>query len=866
MVRILKRQIFVLGVLLGLTLSLQAQVSLDYYLPGETQYDPNVPTPQEFFGFQVGEWHLRHDQLAAYMHELARTSDRVTIMEYARTYEQRPLLLLTITAPENHKNLEQIRTQHLALSDPQAEEIEDFQSMPVVVWLGYSVHGNEPSGSNASPLVAYHLAAARSESVKTMLKNAVILLDPSINPDGLGRFARWANMHKSKTPVADPNTREHREDWPSGRTNHYWFDLNRDWLPLQHPESRGRIEQFQRWLPNVLTDHHEMGTNSTYFFQPGVIQRKHPLIPENNVRLTGRISEFHAKALDALGTLYYSEESFDDFYFGKGSTYPDINGSVGILFEQASARGHLQESVNGEVSFPYTIRNQVTTSFSTLEAALALRQDLLAHMRDFYRDSRREAKKAPVKGYVFGDDDDPARAYHLIDILRRHKIAVHELAREITIDEFTFRPGAAWVVPTEQKKFKLITALFERRTTFTDSLFYDISAWTMPYAFNLPWGEVRDRSRVKKISGALVEKPVFPRGEVAGGQSRYAYVFEWKGYYAPRALNRILSAGLRAKVAKKSFSALTSLGKKEFGYGTILIPLQNQDLDAEAVHELMQQIAAKDAIAVYAVNTGLSVSGIDLGSPSFAALREPKILLAAGWGPSAYDVGEIWHLLDQRYDVPVSLVDFNRLRGVDLNRYNTIIMPSGYYSGLDSNQVSRLRQWVQNGGTLIAMGRTVNWLNSQKLVSVDFVKEDKKKKKDTPERRPYIMASNDRGAQVIGGAIFSARLDLTHPIGYGYNRDEIAVFRRGTLFMKPAKDPYSTPLQYTDAPLLSGYISGRNLNKLRNSASVVTERLGRGAVILIADNFNFRAFWYGTNKLFANSIFFGPVIYGGRRF
>ena len=866
MPRLLQKFLFTGALVLAFVWPARAQVSLDYYLPAGTSYDSRVPSPQQFFGFQVGEWHLRHDQLAAYMRELARSSDRVTLVEYARTYEQRPLLLLTITSPKNHKNIDNIRARHLALTDPAAEEIEQFDGMPVVVWLGYSVHGNEPSGSNASSLVAYYLAAAQGEEVEAMLENAVILLDPSINPDGLGRFAQWANMHKSKRPVADPNIREHREDWPMGRTNHYWFDLNRDWLPLQHPESRGRIEQFQRWLPNVLTDHHEMGTNATYFFQPGVPQRKHPLIPENNVRLTGLISQFHAKALDEIGSLYYSEESFDDFYFGKGSTYPDVNGSIGILFEQASSRGHLQESVNGEVSFPFTIRNHVTTSFSTIEAALSLKQELLAHMRDFYRNSRKEAKKAPVKGYVFGDGGDPARAFHFIEMLRRHKIIVHKLARETSIDEFTFQPGTAWVVPADQKKFKLITALFERRTTFTDSLFYDISAWTMPFAFNLPFGEIRDKSRVKKIAGALVEKPVFPRGEVAGGKSSYAYVFEWKSYYTPRALNRIFDAGLRAKVAKKTFSALTSLGKKEFGYGTIMVPLQNQELNADEIFALMQRIAAEDAVVVYALKTGLSVSGADLGSPSFAALRQPRILLAAGSGTSAYDVGEVWHLLDQRYDVPASIVDFNRLAGVDLNRYNTIIMPSGSYSGLDSNQVNRLRQWARNGGTLIAMGRTTNWLNAHNVVDVQFVKKQKKDKKAGPERRPYVKASSDRGAQVIGGAIFAAHLDRSHPIGYGYDQDEIAVFRRGTLFMKPSKDPYSTPLQYTDAPLLSGYIPSQNLERLRNSASVVTRRLGRGAVVLIADNFNFRAFWYGTNKLFANSIFFGPVIYGNRRF
>jgi hypothetical protein len=341
------------------------QVDLSYYLPTDVSYDPNVPTPKSSIGHQVGDWHITHDKLVQYMYTLANSSDRITIEDRGTTFEGRPLLLLTITAANNHLNIENIRQQHLKLTQKEASTV-NIDQMPIVVQQGFSIHGNEPSGSNAALAVAYYLAAAQGPSIDTLLNNTVILFDPSYNPDGLQRFAYWANTNKSKNINPDPNDREYKEVWPGGRTNHYWFDMNRDWLPAQLPESRARIATFHKWMPNILTDHHEMGTNSSFFFQPGIPSRTHPLTPQQNQDLTAEIGTYHASAFDKIGSFYYSKESFDDFYYGKGSTFPDINGSIGILFEQASSRGHAQESVNGILTFPFTIRNQFTAALSTL--------------------------------------------------------------------------------------------------------------------------------------------------------------------------------------------------------------------------------------------------------------------------------------------------------------------------------------------------------------------------------------------------------------------------------------------------------------------------------------------------------------------
>ena len=307
-------------------LTVAQNVDLSYYLPKET-YNTSIPTPKQIIGHEVGEWHVTHDKLVQYMTALAKVSDRISIENRGETFEGRPLNLLTITSPENHKNLQEIKKQHIAATN---DVTIDVSNHPIVVNQGFSIHGNEASGSNAALAIAYYFAASDTEATKELLKNTIILFDPSFNPDGLQRFSYWANSNKNKNINPDPNDREYHEVWPGGRTNHYQFDMNRDWLPVQLPESKARLKTFHDWLPNILTDHHEMGSNASFFFQPGIPSSTHPMTPQINQDLTREIGNYHAKAFDKLGSLYYSEENFDDFYYGKGSTFPDINGSIGI--------------------------------------------------------------------------------------------------------------------------------------------------------------------------------------------------------------------------------------------------------------------------------------------------------------------------------------------------------------------------------------------------------------------------------------------------------------------------------------------------------------------------------------------------------
>ena len=828
------------------------------FVASVAQAQTTVPSPESFFGFSVGEWHLRPDQITDYMNVLARTSDRVKIEQTGETYEKRPLLLLTITSPENHKHLQEIKNQHRALSTPATSSSVNIETMPIVVWLGYSIHGNEASGSNAAVRVAHTLATAQGAEMEQLLSHTVILLDPMINPDGLGRFSQWVNSHRAQNPVADPGNREHSEAWPGGRSNHYWFDLNRDWMPLQHPESRARLIKYYEWMPNIVNDHHEMGSNSTFFFQPGAPGRSNPYTPKRVEELTRAIAQFHSQALDQIGSLYFTKEQFDDFYIGKGSSYPDITGSLGILYEQASSRGLVAEAANGNLTFPFAIRNQYTASFSVLKAAQALRVDLLTHQRDFFVSALKEAEQSPVKAYVFGSPNDASRNYHFIEILRRHQIEVYELGKQFRSDNRSFDPGSAYIVPTNQKQFRLISSLFEKRTSFTDSLFYDVSSWTLPLAFNLPCAELKAPSR--EYLAKRIEWPTPPTSEVLGAPGAYAYAFEWQGYYAPRGLYRLQKAGIKTKVATRPFEANTPEGKHRFDYGSIMIPVGIQKEKTDTLLKILQTIAREDGVRVYSISTGMSTDGSDLGSPAFEALQLPKVMLLAGQGVSSTDVGESWHLLDYRFDMEVSLVEPQSLARADLSRYTVIALVNGTYTSIDSASTAALRRWVENGGTLIAMEQATEWAVNNRFASVRFRKLEPGKKDTTVARRAYGDEQKFSGALEIGGAIFEVAADRTHPLLFGYTEDRLSIFRGNTVFMEPSRNPYATPLVYTKSPLLSGYIHKDYEPLIRNSAAIVVSTLRSGRVILMTDNPNFRAFWYGTNKLFLNGIFFGSII------
>jgi hypothetical protein len=845
-------------VVLGFTGKSAAQQN--YFFPDAGEFNPDIPSPIEFLGYDIGSHHTRTDRIVSYFQELARLSDRVAYQEIGQTYGYRPLVILTITSPENHTNLDQIREQHVRIVDPE-QPAGDYEDQPVIVYLGFGVHGNETSSSETAMLTAYYLTASLSDEVAGYLNEGVFFVDPVLNPDGRDRHTHWANMHKGNPLVSDPLDREHNEGWPNGRTNHYWFDLNRDWLPLVHPESKARIDFHHKWYPNVTTDFHEMGTNSTYFFEPTKpIGSENPLLPrEVYTVLTETFAGYYAETLDEIGSLYFTKEVFDNTYPGYGSTYPNFQGGLGLVFEQASARGHIQDSDTGVLTFPFAIRNQLRTSLATIQAAVENKEMLLNHQRNFFTSALDEANDFSVNAYVFGDSYDRSRTRELLNLLLHHRLEVYELSETSTYDGITFEQESSYIVPANQPQYRMVRSVFEKVEAFADSTFYGTTAWSLALGYGLPHAEITD-SRLPLGEQVTEQKNREITEHVE--HSSYSYLLDWSDYYAPKALYHLQKNGVIANVSFVPFTANTSDGSASYSRGSISVPVSIQDISPAELHRVVTEAEELAGVRFQSVSTGLSLEGSDLGSRNFRTLEPPRILMPVGHGFNPNEAGQVWHLLDTRVQLPVTKIDWLHFNRADLYNYNTIVLVSGNYNWVTDQQLEEIRRWVRNGGTLIAIKSAAQWAVSNGLVTDSNLTEENNDSGSEEElqRIDFADAQNLQGAQRIGGAVFEADLDITHPLGFGYHSRSLPVYRDHTHILPVSSNRFSTVLQYTDDPHLSGYVSSQNLEEIRNSASLVADRLGNGRTILFADNPNFWGYWYGTNKLFLNAIFFGQHI------
>jgi hypothetical protein len=502
--------------------------------------------------------------------------------------------MLTVSTPENLQNLPQIKEQHLQFVNPNATP-SNYGDVPIFINLGYNVHGNEPSSSEAALLTAYTLVASNSLEVQDYLNNAVIFIDPTINPDGRDRHTQWANQYKGNPLVSDNMDAEHNEGWPRGRTNHYWFDLNRDWLLAINPESRGKLAWYHEWYPNVVTDFHEMGTNSSYFFEPMKPNASlDPIMPKENYEdLNDLFAPYFSDALDNIGSLYFTKEAFDGTYPGYGSSYPDLQGALALLFEQASSRGHLQETDYGTISFPFTIRNQYISSIATVKAAVENKTALRKYQQDFFKTALKPNAKGSAKAYEFGDDFDQNRVKAFIDKLLIHEIKV-------------YKKGNRFTVPVVQPQKRMVQTMFETYTKYRDSVFYDASAWSVVNFYNLKYKKTSSDdlgAEVETTDNLVTVSPVT--------KTTYAYIMDWDDYNAPAALYFMQSKGLKVSSAFKPFSTQTNVGEKAFNFGSVLIPVSKQKKNADQIFEIIREAQIKFQVPMYAYNLGFSTNGPD---------------------------------------------------------------------------------------------------------------------------------------------------------------------------------------------------------------------------------------------------------------
>jgi hypothetical protein len=843
----MKKSLLLIIVFIILNSAAFAQSS--YFFP-EEKFDSSIPSPEEFLGYPIGDWHTRYDLIVKYFEKLDQLSPNAQITTIGYTHERRPKVILTLGSTANLSNLEAIRVKQIQLADP-SQAKPDVSQMPSIIHLGYGVHGNEPSSAEAAMLSAYWILASQSDLAKNIRENSIVHIDPTVNPDGRDRHSLWANSNKGFPPVADPLDREHNEAWPAGRTNHYWFDLNRDWLPLAHPESQSKIAWYHQWYPNVTTDFHEMGTNSTYFFEPTKpFGSENPVVPRKNYDdINVRFAKYFAEYLDEIGSLYWSKEVFDNSYPGYGSTYPDIQGGLGLVFEQASSRGHLQSSQRGDISFAFTIRNHVRSSLATMEAALDNRVFMHDYLREFFETAVAEGQKDAAKNYLFGDEFDASRTQLFVKFLMDHQIKVYENTNDVNLGGYSFKKGKSYLVPTAQPQYRMVRTMFEEVKEFADSVFYDASAWTMAHAYGMPFAKAPGVKSGELLNATPSTTFEFPTAKA------YAYLIDWSDYYAPKLLFELQKEGIHVEQVNRPFSSETQVGVKDFPAGTLMIPMGFQSLKSEKVVELLQKHSKSTNQQVFAVKTGLNLKGIDLGSNLVGAINKPKALMVVGPGISSSEAGEIWFLLDSQVGMPITKVNSDQMARVNLFDYNTLILPSGNYSDFSDRTVAHLKDWANRGGTIISMKTASLWLNRIELTKEGPVILEGEVK--DPSTLPFEDRSAFEGAKEVGGSIYMATLDLTHPIAYGYQRETIPVYRNTSIFIKPSSDKYLTPIRYTANPYLGGYISKTNLEKLKLSASVVISKTGQGRVIHFFDSPNFRGTWFGTNKLFLNALFFG---------
>jgi len=793
--------------------------------------------------------------MVAYLQKLADLSDRATLIEYGKTFGHRKLVMLQIGTAENINQIESLRKAHLEQINP-GKSISSDTKLPVFINLGYNVHGNEPSGGEAALLTAYTMVASEHPDVENYRQHSLIFLDPVINPDGRDRHSHWVNMFKGSPKVADPLDVEHNEAWPRGRTNHYWFDLNRDWLLGINPESRGKLNWYHQWYPNVVTDFHEMGTNSTFFFEPMKANgSKDPIMPvENYTTLNEMFADEFKKGLDEVGSLYFTKEVFDGTYPGYGSSYPDLQGGLGLLFEQASSRGHIQTRDRGELTFPFTIRNQFISSMRTIKASVDNTDYLQQYQRNFFNSAMTKSKSSKIRGYTFGDRYDQNRNNAFLDKLLLHKIEVYH-----TQDDG--QNTGQYYVPTNQAQYRMVQTMFETYDEFQDSVFYDASAWSLANFYNLPYKVSTGNLSI----GEQVTEEHLKITPQHFEESSYVYLVSWDDYNAPAFLYSLLNSDIKVSVAQKPFDIGAKGNAHKMNYGTLVIPVDSQTLTSDELYAVLKQKSNEFGLDVISMSTGYSNKGIDLGSRYVSPIAKPKILMLTHGSTSSYEAGEVWHLLDQRVHMPMTKVAEQNFGRVDLEDFNTMVMVSGNYNSLDSADISSIKDWLGRGNTLITSRMASSWAIKKKLVKESLVSEDKseKTKKLSTEpvlRKPYIHAAEDLGQNRIGGIILEVELDLTHPLAYGYRHEEVPVYRNSTVWLQPSKNLYANVGLYSADPHIDGFITKKNMDTLKKSASIIVSKVRNGRVIMFAENPNFRGSWYGTNKLFLNGLFFGDKI------
>ncbi len=894
------------AVILAAAVCLSAAEPKFEYWPGAA-YDPKIPTYRQVLGYDAGERITAYADILKYLDSLAKATPRLKVFGYGTTWENRKLVYAVVGSDAHMARLNEIRAGMQRLADPrktpEAEAKKITASLPAVVWLGYGVHGNEISSPEAALLTAYHLLASRDKATSDLLAKTLVIIIPSQNPDGRERFVHHFEQTVGLEPDASPAAAEHIEPWPGGRGNHYLFDLNRDWVPLTQPEIRGQVKALQEWFPQVYVDLHEMGSDSTYYFAPEAVPYNPHLTKEQRESLEW-FGRNNAKWFDKFGFDYFTREVFDAFYPGYGASWPCYHGAVAMTYEQASSRGlRMRRSDDTEFQFRDTVRQHFTASISTIETAARYRDQLLQRFYDYRRSAIEEGGRESVREYILPRTGDTSAVDKLAALLAEHGVEVKRAATSFRAAGREI-PAGSYVVPLAQPAKRMARVLLDtnvpmdevflkeqerlRKKKLPDEI-YDVTAWSLPLAFNV---ECIAAGETSQGSFEPVKPERIPPARVIAKENTIAYIVPW----GTQAAGRLLAAALRKNLTVLSSDKTFTNNGKKYPRGTLVMKVQGNPPGLAAT---MEELAKSTGAEVHATDSGWMDEGINFGSNRVVRLRKPAIALAWDRPASSGSAGWARFVLERQFNYPVTIVRTQTLGTTDLSKFHVIVLPDAFGEfSLGAAGTRRLKEWVADGGTLVAIGGAASYLSQPQVGLIAVAQENAARPADaakpgaaraaeagkpaesakpTEPAKPEsgrvpgkLIASEEEYLKTIQaeaeppdsvvGVLAKARLDHDSWMTAGLGETVIALVNGRSIFT-PIKRDKGVNSAYFIGPnelLASGYMWEENRKQLAYKPLIIVQREGRGQVIAFTADPNFRATMDGMNVLFLNAVLRGP--------